>query len=595
MKKFIKILLFGLLCICFNPQNIFAENGNTYAFLCSGSEIDPVPMQNDIDGMATVLKKNKISGNVYVNVYYTTSKSKKTDLNKAMSKIYNNCTTNDIAFFYYTGHGSSNGKGLHINEDTNYTCKSLMQDLNKIHAKKIIVMLDACYSGTFYNYGLNKLKVEDRKKFILFLASNSDETSDFVHKNGKYYSRYSNTLSIGLGREGKVYADSNDDGFVTTEELSSYLDIQMKNQLVHGNESLNWSDVHPVFYSYDKAYPIYKYNLPATIKLNKSSATIYTYGRTSVKLKATLRGTTSSVKWRSSDASIATVDSKGKVTAKKAGIVTITAKSGRLSAKCQIIVQKPSVKLNKTKVTLYGNEIVQLKATVVGASKNVTWISSNSRIAMVDQTGKVTAKKTGAVMITAKANNCKATCLVTVNVSATPDINAEYFNKMPIPQLELMGNGMEYVQINMIINYLDQFVKQYGHEISLVLSDGNIALKTGYDITGGKGTFNNSIYILVQSQSTGRFLWCGTGYYKGKTTILDDAKTLQWELSLPKNSFNMNEIKYVSIEVKTANSRFNVYTYKYDTDSNKLNYYGSQELKTLGVAVSSKGYQHYLE
>lgn len=594
MKKFIKILLFGLLCICFNPQSVFAGKGNTYAFLCTGSEIESEPMQNNVNGMVEVLKKNKITDNIYTTVYRTTSQSKKKDIDNAMSNSYKYCTKNDTAVFYYSGHGISNGYGLSVNKNVNYTCKGLMQNLNKIHAKKIIVVIDACFSGTFYEYGLNKLKKEDRKKFILFLSSNSDEESEYVHENGYFFSRYTNTFIMGLGKERKVYADSNEDGFVNVTELSSYLNIQMKQQLVHSN-GINWSDVHPVFYSYDKAYPIYKYNLPATIKLNKSSATIYTYGRTSVKLKATLRGTTSSVKWRSSDASIATVDSKGKVTAKKAGIVTITAKSGRLSAKCQIIVQKPSVKLNKTKVTLYGNETVQLKATVVGASKNITWISSNSRIAMVDQTGKVTAKKTGAVMITAKANNCKATCLVTVNVSATPDINAEYFNKMPIPQLELMGNGMEYVQTNMIINYLDQFVKQYGREISLVLSDGNIALKTSYDITGGNGTFNNSIYILVQSQSTGRFLWCGTGYYKGKTTILDDAKTLQWELSLPKNSFNMNEIKYVSIEVKTANGRFNVYTYKYDTNSNKLNYYGNQELKTLGVAVSSKGYQHYLE
>ena len=79
MKKFIKILLFGLLCICFNPQSVFAGKGNTYAFLCTGSEIESEPMQNNVNGMVEVLKKNKITDNIYTTVYRTTSQSKKKD------------------------------------------------------------------------------------------------------------------------------------------------------------------------------------------------------------------------------------------------------------------------------------------------------------------------------------------------------------------------------------------------------------------------------------------------------------------------------------------------------------------------------------
>lgn len=100
MKKFIKILLFGLLCICFNPQSVFAGKGNTYAFLCTGSEIESEPMQNNVNGMVEVLKKNKITDNIYTTVYRTTSQSKKKDIDNAMSNSYKYCTKNDTAVFY---------------------------------------------------------------------------------------------------------------------------------------------------------------------------------------------------------------------------------------------------------------------------------------------------------------------------------------------------------------------------------------------------------------------------------------------------------------------------------------------------------------
>jgi uncharacterized protein YjdB len=87
-----------------------------------------------------------------------------------------------------------------------------------------------------------------------------------------------------------------------------------------------------------------------SITLNKSSATLYTSGSTSVILKATVKGESNKVIWSSSDQSIATVKN-GKVTAKRAGKVTITAKANGKTAKCKIIVnnshEKASIELTK--------------------------------------------------------------------------------------------------------------------------------------------------------------------------------------------------------------------------------------------------------
>ena len=76
-----------------------------------------------------------------------------------------------------------------------------------------------------------------------------------------------------------------------------------------------------------------------------------------------------------------------------------------------------SIKLNKTKVTLAKGKKVTLKATVATSNatdKNVTFTSSNTKVATVNAKGVVTAKKAGKATITAKAGIKKATCKIVV-------------------------------------------------------------------------------------------------------------------------------------------------------------------------------------
>ena len=74
----------------------------------------------------------------------------------------------------------------------------------------------------------------------------------------------------------------------------------------------------------------------ASLTLDKKTANVVC-GRT-LTLKATLKNSKSKISWKSSDTKIATVDSNGKITAKKAGQVTITASAAGKSAKCTVTV-----------------------------------------------------------------------------------------------------------------------------------------------------------------------------------------------------------------------------------------------------------------
>ena len=77
-----------------------------------------------------------------------------------------------------------------------------------------------------------------------------------------------------------------------------------------------------------------------------------------------------------------------------------------------------SIKLNYTKKSLAKGKTFQLRATLSKSGaygRKVTYTSSNTKVATVSSTGKVTAKKKGTATITAKTGNLlTAKCKVTV-------------------------------------------------------------------------------------------------------------------------------------------------------------------------------------
>ncbi len=99
---------------------------------------------------------------------------------------------------------------------------------------------------------------------------------------------------------------------------------------------------------------------------------------------------------------------------------TITFKGDKYAGsvrKSFTIAEAANLTLNKSKVTLYtgkASKTAAIKATVKGASKTVTWKTSNAKVAKVDKNGKITAVKAGKATITATANGISKKVTVTV-------------------------------------------------------------------------------------------------------------------------------------------------------------------------------------
>ncbi|OXN00085.1 Ig-like domain-containing protein [Bifidobacterium vansinderenii] len=135
----------------------------------------------------------------------------------------------------------------------------------------------------------------------------------------------------------------------------------------------------------------------------------------SVELTATVsptNATDKSVRWTSSDESVATVSNKGgKVTAVKPGKTTITATSvsnPKVTASIEVTVynelQITGDGVQDGKLSLKRDQSVTLTASMSGSPVNnerLEWKSSDTDIATVDAEGKVTAKTNGKTTITA--------------------------------------------------------------------------------------------------------------------------------------------------------------------------------------------------
>ena len=199
-------------------------------------------------------------------------------------------------------------------------------------------------------------------------------------------------------------------------------------------------------------------NLPAkqlTLKKGKSFT---------LKTKVSVSGkkVSKAVTYKTSNKKVATVNAKGKITAKKKGTATITIYSKadkKKTCKIKVTVGTPvtKVKLNKTKANLNVGKSLTLKTTLSPkkpSNKGIIWKSSNTKIATVTSKGVVKAKKAGMVKITATAKDgsgkkavCKITVKKTETVNPKPDDPKQ---EEPTPETPLDIKSMKIVQADMM-------------------------------------------------------------------------------------------------------------------------------------------------
>ena len=254
-----------------------------------------------------------------------------------------------------------------------------------------------------------------------------------------------------------------------------------------------------------------------SVKLDKTSVSIPQ--ATTATVTATVSpsdATNKTIKWTSSDESVATV-SGGVIKGISIGTATITATSnnGKTATvkvtvtKNDSIIDATGVTISPTSLTLTAGGTDTLTATVTPSNatdKTVTWTSSNTGVATVSN-GTVTAVAEGTATITAKTSNGKtATATVTVEGKKMTYIdNGVYFEKPSgwgsTINAYIYGGASE-----------TQITGAWPGKAMKEVGDGVYAYEFTTDLTNVKVIFNDGNNQAPASQQPG-FEFKNKGYY----------------------------------------------------------------------------------
>ena len=136
------------------------------------------------------------------------------------------------------------------------------------------------------------------------------------------------------------------------------------------------------------------------------------------------------VTWSSSNSRVVTVYD-GRVTAVGGGSATITAsmyyEGKSYTADCSVYVEEAGIELDCSSLTLSQGDYEYLCATTMPGSASVSWESSDTSVATVSGSGRVTAVGKGTAVITASmyydGEYYEDSCRITVNEELTPSID----------------------------------------------------------------------------------------------------------------------------------------------------------------------------
>ncbi len=290
------------------------------------------------------------------------------------------------------------------------------------------------------------------------------------------------------------------------------------------------------------------------------------------------------ITWSVSDPSVISV-SNGVITPLAVGQSSVTAAvSGKphISASCAITVKVPTitgVSLSNTGLTMtpYGEYALRAFVQPSTASQDVLWTSSDSSVATVDSTGRVTALKGGTAVITAASGidpGRTASCTVTV--------------KQDVSFYEYSTSGVSsttaYISVKLSKASSSYTYPTYG--VRILNADGSVytswSASNPYPSTTTRITFEP---LSNDSGGCNIILNPGTGYY---WQIFVTCNGLTYYSA--KTWFQTLEASAVTLPTSVSASYASGPYYQKLLDAYSKSY-SSQAEKFVAIALSQKGYK----
>lgn len=258
------------------------------------------------------------------------------------------------------------------------------------------------------------------------------------------------------------------------------------------------------------------------------SGTLYTDTKYKFTAKITPDDTTDNkaVIWSVSDSNIAQIATDGTLSFKKAGTVDVIATVKATSSNTIIkkltvtgvkrVINVSSVALDKATVNLKKGETVKLNATIAPAdadNKEVTYTSSNSAVAKVDNTGLVTAIASGeaVITVTTKDGSKTASCKVTVAKETEPlaiTVTSKISGNDYTFTANATGGNKDYTYKFIVYNRTTNswgLVQAFGTANTCVWKKGSVGVRDFYvDVKDSNGTVvrSRAMTITINTEIT---------------------------------------------------------------------------------------------
>ena len=258
------------------------------------------------------------------------------------------------------------------------------------------------------------------------------------------------------------------------------------------------------------------------------SGTLYTDTKYKFTAKITPDDTTDNktLIWSVSDSNIAQIATDGTLSFKKAGTVDVIATVKATSSNTVIkkltvtgvkrVINVSSVALDKTTVNLKKGETVKLNATVAPAdadNKEVTYTSSNSAVAKVDNTGLVTAIASGdaVITVTTKDGSKTASCKVAVAKETEPlaiTVTSKISGNDYTFTANATGGNKDYTYKFIVYNRTTNswgLVQAFGTANTCVWKKGSVGVRDFYvDVKDSNGTVvrSKAMTVTINTQIT---------------------------------------------------------------------------------------------
>ncbi len=287
-------------------------------------------------------------------------------------------------------------------------------------------------------------------------------------------------------------------------------------------------------------------NIPLTgIQITPSSITIDEGDVTNLNVLFTpSNATNQNVSWSSSDDTVATVDQNGLVTGIQEGNVTITATSEdgdhTSESAVEILAVITTIRLNSIKITpqtatLTEGDVLDLAVQFIPANatnKNVTWTSSDTSVATVDQNGQVTTIAPGNVEIVATAEDGNRTSDSDIEVTASTQLiplNSILVTPQSLSMTEgdVIGLSLQFLPANAT----NKNVTWTSSDASIATVDQNgqvTAIQRGnvtIAVTSEEGGYvTDSSITVLEDEDAG----CGADYEEQNSIVIIEAENLDF-------------------------------------------------------------------